>query len=528
MKKILIYASLLTLMSWINQIPASFAQDSSELKIDPLLMISLKECRHITGILGDDLFHGWDFKSTPILFYRPNVQELLINYPHQPKGFSLYTGFNPLHDKKIYIRNGATTIAYDDQNTSIEIDSIPILVVADPFSTMRNQMRDMIGRPKEFTDQWLTNWQFIPDPYFKLEVILHEAFHVYQNRMAPDKYADESVVSQYPLLDPENNALYVLEGNILKDAILAQQPEARREALKKFVAVRIYRQSRLDSSWVEYENLNEYQEGLAKYVEYKFMQLGEGIKPIKEMQYHQGFNGYRGVLLKKFQAAIDNMVSIVAVNDDRFGNKFGSGPLRFKLYDLGACEALLLDGILPNWEDKIFEPRVYLIDLLRQSVLLTKEEMKQYLDKAKKEYKYDEAYQSKLEFEKEGNRKIEEKVASILKTEKTLVKISYGSLTQTVRIGRYTPFGVTQISKQSAIYEMVPILVYFNKGCKIDFKQAIPVIVDQDKKQIIFSVDAPPSKFVSDNQNKMDLDEFSLTSSMDIHSENNIVSIQLK
>jgi hypothetical protein len=474
------------------------------------------------------LFHGWDFKSTPILFYRPNVQELLINYPHQPKGFSLYTGFNPLHDKKIYIRDGATTIAYDDQNTSIEIDSIPVLVVADPFSTLRNQMTDMMGRPREVTDQWLTKWQFIPDPYFKLEVILHEAFHVYQNRMAPDKYADESVVSQYPLLDPENNALYVLEGNILKDAVLAHQSEARREALKKFVAVRTYRQSRLDSSWVEYENLNEYQEGLAKYVEYKFMQLGEGIKPIKEMQYHQGFNGYRGVLLKKFQAAIDNMVSIVAVNDDRFGNKFGSGPLRFKLYDLGACEALLLDGILPNWEDKIFEPRVYLIDLLRQSVLLTKEEMKQYLDKAKKEYKYDEAYQSKLEFEKEGNRKIEEKVASILKTEKTLVKISYGSLTQTVRIGRYTPFGVTQISKQSAIYEMVPILVYFTKGCKLDFKQAIPVIVDQDKKQIIFSVDAPPSKFVSDNQNKMDLDEFSLTSSMDIHSENNIVSIQLK
>jgi len=127
-----------------------------------------------------------------------------------------------------------------------------------------------------------------------------------------------------------------------------------------------------------------------------------------------------------------------------------------------------------------------------------------------------------------NTRKIEEKVASISATGKTLVKISYGRLTPSVRVGRYTPFGVTQISKQSAIYEMVPILVYFTKGCKLDFKQAIPVIVDQDKKQIIFSVDAPPSRFVIDNQNKMDLDEFSLTSSMDIHIENNIVSIQLK
>ena len=528
MKKESIYAFLLVLLSWINQTPASFAQDASELKIDPLMMISLKECRHITGIIGDELFHGWDFKSTPVLFYRPNVQELLFNYPHRPKGFSDYTGFNPLNEKKIYVRNGATTILYDDQNTSVEIDSISVLVVADPFSTMRNQLNDILGRPRDISDQWLTNWQFIPDPYYQVEVMLHEAFHVFQHKKAPDKYADESVVLHYPLLDPENNALYVMEGNILRDALLTRQPESRIEAIKKFVAVRTYRQSRLDSSWVEYENLNEFQEGLAKYVEYKFKQLGEGIKPINEMYYHQGFNGYHSVLSKKFKEAIDNMVNIVAVNDNRFGNKFGSGPLRFKLYDLGACEALLLDEVMPQWKERIFEPNVYLTDLLKQSLRLTPDEQKRYLEMAKTEYKYDTAYQSKLEFEIEGNKKIEEKVASILKTQKTLVRISYDGLNQKARIQRYTPFGVTQISKQSVIYEMVPILVYFKKGSIIDFKQAVPVIVDQDKKQLFFSVDTPPSKFVSDNPNKLELNEFSLTSPMDIHFEDNIVSIQLK
>ena len=119
-------------------------------------------------------------------------------------------------------------------------------------------------------------------------------------------------------------------------------------------------------------------------------------------------------------------LNIVAVNDDRFGNKFGSGPLRFRLYDLGACQALLLDDVLPHWKDKIFQPKEYLTNLLRQSVGLTKEELKRYLALAKLEYKYDEAYRTKLEFEKEGKLKIEEKVASILKTDKTLVKISYG------------------------------------------------------------------------------------------------------
>jgi len=54
------------------------------------------------------------------------------------------------------------------------------------------------------------------------------------------------------------------------------------------------------------------------------------------------------------------MVSIVAVNDDRFGNntalvRFGSN------YMIWCCEALLLDGIMPNWKDEIFQPHVYLM-----------------------------------------------------------------------------------------------------------------------------------------------------------------------
>lgn len=231
----------LTLILVLVYLVDTHAQNSAELRIDPMLLVSLKECRNITNNLGNELFPGWDFQNTPVLFYRPNVQELLINYPHKPKGFSLCTGFNPLGDDTIYVRNDTTLLSYDDQNTSTDVDSISVLVVADPFSTLRNQLQDILGRPKEFASSWLKSWQFIPDPYFKLEVILHEAFHVYQNKMAPDKGANEMVVAQYPLLDPENNALYVMEGTILKDALLAQESKARFEKIKEFVAVRSYR-----------------------------------------------------------------------------------------------------------------------------------------------------------------------------------------------------------------------------------------------------------------------------------------------
>lgn len=508
---------------------ACLGQVSSELRIDPLLLVSLKECRNIRQSLGDGLFTGWDFLKTPVLFYRPNVQEVLLNFPHKPKGFSEYTGFNPLGNETIYYRNDTTFFNIDDQNTSFEIDGITVLVVADPFSSMRNQLRDIYGRPGDFVSNWLNNWNFIPSPYSQLQVILHEAFHVYQNKMAPDKGANEMIVSQYPLLDPTNNALYVLEGNILKDALFTQDPTARREKVKEFAAVRSFRQSRLDSSWFEYENLNEFSEGLAKYVEYKFLRLGENIQPIKEMYYHYGFRGYGGVLSKEFQNAMNNMVNIVAVNDDRFGNKFGSGPFRFKLYELGACQALLLDEVMPSWKEKIFGEKIYLSDLLKQALAMSAGELERYLTQAKNEYRYDEAYQSKLQFEREGKKKIEEKLSSILDTKQTLVKISYGGFVDKIGLGGFTPFGVTQVTQKSAIYEMVPITVLFKKDVTLRMKQVIPVLIDRDKKMVAFAIPTSASKLQVGADNKLETDEFILSGNkVEIKRQSNTVEIQLR
>jgi hypothetical protein len=359
-------------------------------------------------------------------------------------------------------------------------------------------------------------------------LILHEAFHVYQDKMAPEKSANEMIVSLYPLLDPVNNALYVLEGNILRDALLSQDPKGRLEKIKEFVAVRSFRQSRLDTNYVEYENLTEYSEGIATYVEYKFMKIGETIEPIRDMYYHQGFNGYRGILTKLLEERINDMVKIVSVTDDRFGNKFGSGPLRFKLYDLGAFQGLLLDEVMPSWKEKIFEDSAYLSDMLKHALALSTEELKQYLVRAKSEYNYEDAYESKLQFEQEGKKRIQDKLDSLLNTENTLVKILYGGFTEKIGIA-YTPFGVTPVSDKSAIYEMVPIKVRFKEGVELKFKQAIPVLVDKEKKEITFAIPTPASKFRTGSADELETDEFTLSpAKMDIGREGHTITIQLK
>jgi hypothetical protein len=521
---------LITLWFLINHVPSAFAQDSIELKIDPLMMVSLKECRNITQTIGDKFYPGWDFQKIPVLFYKPNVQELLINYPHKPAGFRQYMGFNPLgKDETIYVRNDTTIFPIDGQNTRTEIEGISVLVVSDYYSRMRSQINGtVLYQPKDVVADWLEKWDFMESPYDEISMILHEAFHVYQNKMAPEKYADEMVVSKYPLLDPVNNSLFVLEGNILRDALFSKDSAAKTEKVKEFAAVRTLRQSRLKKEFTEYENLNEYVEGTAKYVEDKFLKIGESLMPVNEMYYRNGFNGYKGVLSKLLEYNINDMVKVAAVSDNRFGNKYGTGPMRWRTYALGACQALLLDEVMPEWKTKIFEDSVYLCDLLKKAVNLTSSQQEEFLQKAKNDYSYDRVYQEKLTFEQEGKKQIEEKANAILKTNKTLVTISYKGYTDKIGMS-YTPFGVTQINENAAIYDLVPVSVIFKKDVMLKFRKVVPVIINKDKKEIIFATGTPVLEFGTGIVSELNSDEFILTNvKMDIEKKDNHVSIHLK
>lgn len=189
---------------------SSVVAQQEQLKIDPMLLVSLLETRNIFKTLGMQFYPGWSLEKTPILFYRPGVQDVLINYPHLPKGFREYNGFSPLGTEKIYVRDKETLFAADDQNTSTQIDDIPVLVVADTFSRERNSLRDIVRRDPQYQQDWLDKWNFIQSPYVDIRFMLHEGFHVYQKTKSPKKFADERRIADYPVLDVTNNALFAL------------------------------------------------------------------------------------------------------------------------------------------------------------------------------------------------------------------------------------------------------------------------------------------------------------------------------
>lgn len=183
---------------------------------------------------------------------------------------------------------------------------------------------------------------------------------------------------------------------------------------------------------------------------------------------------------------------------------------------------------MPSWKEEIFNKDVGLTGLLQQAVSLSPVEMGRYLDQAKSQYHYDEAYQSKLLFEKEGKAKVQEQLAAILQTNQTLVKISYEGFTERVGFA-YTPFGVTQIGERSSIYDLIPFKVMFKPGVELQMKYVIPMFVDRDKKLIEFAVATPVAKFGAGADGKLETDEFKLAATkMDIVRKGNVVEIQLR
>lgn len=484
----------------------------TELRIDPLLLVTVKELRNVIRALGEEIYPGWRAESIPMLLYRPRVQELLLGARRAPPGFRPFAGQAVLPGETIWARDDSTVMDIDDQNTTMLLDSARVLVVADRYSRERNQLTGALDMRPDRRARWLEEWSFIQSAYDELTLMLHEAFHVHQERLAPGKGANESAILRYPLLSATNNALVALEGLLLRDALLAKDAADRRARATEFVAVRAERRAGLDSAAAAYEDGVEYHEGAAKYVEYRFLQLGGRVTPVTEMSFNTGFHGYRGVLPRILAARADDLARIAANTDDRFGNRFGAGPLRFRLYGTGGAQGILLDEVLPAWKRRIFAPGVTFTGLLMEALPLSAAERRELIAGVQARYGYDTLYAGRVAFEAEGRRRIAAKVDAILRDTGTVVTIRYEVASAPLRMA-YTPFGVTAVSESVAIYDLVPVGIRFPNGVVLRMKTVRPVLLDRAEGTATFAVATPPQRFQAAAGAGLDLDDFTLTSS---------------
>jgi hypothetical protein len=449
------------------------------LKIDPRLVAEAAEVWGLIAGRENPIWPGWDASDTPILFYLPGEQDVLINHPHPPAGFVTYEGPVRFPGGRIAVRDGPTIIGVDGQNTSRDIEGVRTLVVADALSNLRQRISGLESV------QGLSFAQLATDPYDQLGFVAHEAFHVFQDRMAPAKGANEMLLLHYPVLSVENNVGFAQEGAALAAALRAEGEREFHAAVTRWLAVRQHRRAALPPDAVAYEDGAEFKEGLAKYVEYRLSEALEGRQPSPEMWWVQGFHGYHDSAARRsalIATMLEHMRGEHAVNND----PFGTAPLRMRLYYSGMAIAAVLDRLTANWKERILQPTVSLTDLAAEAVSARAGDLRQALDDAQRDNDHVALVAAKQRFAQEGQERIDSMLTRIERGAGTGIIVDYGALNPP-RVGlAFTPFGITMVDDDRTIYTQVPIQARFPDGTEVAETEATPFLHDRKRKVIEF------------------------------------------
>jgi hypothetical protein len=324
------------------------------------------------------------------------------------------------------------------------------------------------------------------DPYEQLRFVVHEAFHVFQDRTAAAKGANEMLLRRYPVLSVENNVGFAQEGTALAAALQSADQRGLHAAMTRWLAVRRHRRGALPPEAIAYEDGAEFKEGLAKYVEYRLLQVLEAREPGSQMWWAQGFHGYHDLAAQRAELVatmLQHMRGEIAVNNE----PFGTAPLRMRLYYSGMAIGAVLDRLSPSWKDRILQPDVSLTDLVEQAIGPRAGNLSQALQDAQGGADdYAALVAAKRRLAQDGQARIDTMLAKIEHGAGTGIVVDYGAL-QPPRAGlAVTPFGITMVDDDRTIYTQVPIQARFPDGTEVAQTEATPLLQDRKRNLIQF------------------------------------------
>jgi len=471
---------------------AALGQDlKPTLRIDPLLVAQAAEVWTVIAQSENPVWPGWNASSTPLLFYIPGVQDVLIGHPKPPEGFQRYSGPIKLLNAEIYVRDGKTFFEFDGQNTVLDVAGTPTLVVADTLSNRRNQIRFWLDDPRPAaTKSAELDWEKLQgSPYDSLCMIAHEAFHAFQSRKAPAKGGGEEALTRYPTVASPNTLGFALEGDILAKALRSSEPAKTRDLAVRWLAVRRERRKGLTAEAVDYEDRMEYLEGLAKYVELKLLEVLQGRPAGPAMAWVQGFHGYadlkpqRENLIRQLEKMMHGEVN---VNNDRFG----ASPLRMRLYYSGMAIAAVLDRISPGWKGHIFAPEATLTALATDALKPTDAELSAALASVRAQPGYAELAAQKVQLEQEGEAATRKLVREIEAGPNSAIVVDYSALGEVRAELSFTPFGILRVDDNRTIYRLIPVTARIG-ATTLRQTAASPLLQDRAGKRFVCQLQKP-------------------------------------
>lgn len=197
-----------------------------------------------------------------------------------------------------------------------------------------------------------------------ISLIIHERFHAYQGMLAENKLSQAEITNieqqdNYPWMNEALESAWRAEMKLLVEVLEEENPEQQAALVDEFLAIRKERRNTasLNSDLISYEQQREWLEGLARYAELKIWELANhsNYTPLSETSELTDFDSYQ-----KFNArwrAELNQFPLMADHE-------GEG----RFYYSGMAQAYLLDQLMPDWKEHIFEDGVWLENLLAEAV----------------------------------------------------------------------------------------------------------------------------------------------------------------
>jgi hypothetical protein len=326
MKKVLLWVVIL-----LQHAYAGTGQSLPQMRRDD--KIRIKEAITISNRYSDDVWKGMAEVPFVVLLVTDSV-EFLINHPYPSADFKISEEDSILKTKILYRKR---QYAKSFLATFPAVNGVNCVVVGTPENTGRNS----------------TDW---------IITLLHEHFHQYQYTQK-DYYAsvksldlsggDETGMWQlnypFPYDSLPVSGQYENYTQALSAAVSAIDTKNFKAAFRKFNTERRKLFQLLKPSDYRYISFQLWQEGIARYTEYKFLELLDEYLPSQEVSAlpdFTPFNKFRAEFLKS------HLKSVTALKLDK--------EKRVCFYDIGMAEGLLLDAINPQWRSQYLSNKFFL------------------------------------------------------------------------------------------------------------------------------------------------------------------------
>jgi hypothetical protein len=327
-------AKMIRVIIWVSfcfQFSGMNGQSVPQMRINDKLRI--KEAITISKLIGENIWKGINNVPFAIILLTDSI-EFLIHHPNPSQDFIL-SEKDPVLNTDIFYRKRQYP-----QNllaTFPAVNGVSCIVVGTPELTGKNSTEWIVTLLHEHFHQYET---YYPDYYQsvdKLDLSGGDQTGMWMLNY-PFPYDNEQVIEQYKK--------YTLS---LSNVLAAINTKKFRAGFNKYKAERKKFKQLLEPADYRYLSFQLWQEGIARYTEYKFLELPGDYKPSKEISDLPDFISFSIYKEQLYQLQTDNLVRL-KLNEDK----------RVCFYSIGFAEGVLLDTLNPGWRSLFLKEKFYI------------------------------------------------------------------------------------------------------------------------------------------------------------------------